>query len=222
VHLDKTKGTKVPPLDVAGDCMQWICDGKGHVALVEDTDDTPWSNEYCFAWKCVGWTPVRETKLHANCLMDGGLIGFCDANGGCSQCVIDADCQADEMCREGVCVKCGDGVQNGNEVCGGSCGKCISEPCTDSADCAGGNCVFTNLSGPLAKVCCSSACDGVCQRCSEVTGFCTNVTQGNQDIDTCNTPGVGCSGVSCKIQNGYACTKNLDCISGQCSNGYCK
>jgi hypothetical protein len=217
--LNDGEGTSIASLNAAGDCMKWICDGKGHIELVPDTIDVPWSNADCFSWECVGWTPVRKVKVGTNCTMEGGVVGFCDVAGACVHCVIDANCQVDEQCREGACIKCGSKDQNGNEVCGDSCGNCVGAGCGDDADCASGNCVFTNLQSP-AKVCCSSACDGVCQRC-EKTGDCIDVTPGQQDIDSCNDTGKVCAGTLCKIQIGYPCVKGLDCISGKCINGVC-
>lgn len=224
-------GTKVTNVNanVAGDCMTWVCDGAGGINLAEDVTDAPPSFDPCFKWACNGWTPVRQAQFHAGCIMLNGKGGFCDEQGVCRQCAIDADCASQGTlaphCDKGLCIGCDDGIKNGDEVgidCGGSCGACLGVSCFGDKDCASGYCVFTNQNPPQpAKICCNHPCDGICETCSGNGGFCVVVPVGGPDVDTCNTPDKACAGTQCKFKSGYPCGQAADCLSGVCSNKVC-
>ncbi|MHC4836566.1 MAG: hypothetical protein ACYTF3_00040 [Planctomycetota bacterium] len=62
----------------------------------------------------------------------GGGTPYCDPGGGCVECLVDADCGAEELCCDGVCSATDPAVQC--EACG--------TPCADQSDaCAGRACV---------------------------------------------------------------------------------
>jgi hypothetical protein len=226
VSFNAVPGTKLIAGQVFGDCRSWICDGAGGIDLQVDSEDFPHLPDPCFIWTCNGWTPLRTPNFHAPCLTSKGTGGFCDDKGTCLQCVLDADCPGvGQRCKANICVSCGDGIQNGDETgvdCGGSCGACLSAPCTGDQECATGNCGFTNAQAPKPeKVCCDAPCDEVCFQCS-TAGFCGWVPTGSPDVDTCNSPYEACKTGSCKIKTNYPCVQNSDCISGSCVSGTCK
>ncbi|WP_282425473.1 hypothetical protein [Polyangium sp. 15x6] len=213
-----TAGTHIPALDFIGDCQRPVCDGHGIVVNEVTPSDKPWSYDACFEWVCIGVTPLRAPKIGTNCIMDGGLIGKCSESGMCVQCVKDLDCPVAHRCEDAVCVKCGDYHQNGDEICGGSCGQCKATSCDEDSDCASGQCVFTN--GFPARVCCTGDCAGICEQCDAMTGTCVAVPK-NQKDDSCLGIGLACFNSQCKTITGYPCIKGTECISGLCVNGTC-
>lgn len=197
---------------VEGDCKAVVCNGAGGTMVIADHSDFPPSYDACFTWQCVGKTPLRTPNIGQKCLMDSGLIGHCGIDGVCVQCVEDVDCGSGSRCEESICKKCGDGEPNGAEICGGSCGACVGSTCDGDLECASGHCVPTNTIPQ--KVCCDSACDGICQRCS-LTGKCEPVTSG-PDVDTCYLPDVACTNGQCRFKIGHDCFSNFDCVSNSC------
>jgi hypothetical protein len=93
----------------------------------------------------------------------------------------------------------------------------------NGANCqANDHCVSSNC---VDGVCCSSACDGECQRCNApgAPGTCQNIPQGQTDPQ-CTAPMNVCSAgptPACKLPNGQACTANADCASNNCSAMVC-
>jgi hypothetical protein len=223
IFKNTAQGIPVAAGNIQGDCKRWVCNGQGTTVLEVYPQDIPSSTDPCFTWTCVDWTPVRTAKVHVPCIMEsGGTLGVCGEEGNCIQCIQDTDCPHwGERCFHGTCVSCGNGILDGDETetdCGGSCGVCGGQMCDQDVACASGHCVYTNAAPPnVTRVCCDSACDGVCQQCSPA-GQCEPVPIGQPDVDTCNSPYEGCAGIQCKIKKNYPCWSNSDCISGLCIN----
>ncbi|MDI3292092.1 hypothetical protein [Polyangium sp. 15x6] len=218
----KPEGSVVVAQELKGDCRTWICDGHGAMKLDVDLADAPATYEPCFQWICDGWTPVRLPTIHQPCTMSDGDLGYCDDAGVCVECVLDKDCAWNERCDHGACITCGDIISDGQEICGGSCGLCLGQPCEEDLECAAKKCVFTNVGA--SKVCCDKPCDGPCEACS-ASGACQAVSAGTIDYETCNSPGEVCNGKGqCKVQTGYACKSSVDCASKLCdlATGKCK
>jgi len=107
----------------------------------------------------------------------------------------------------------------GTSSCDGNaaCKKNVGQACTAGSQCVNGNCVD--------GVCCGSASCGTCQSCNLTTpGTCTDIANGNAD----NNPVGQCVGSNmcdgtglCKKVNGQTCTGNVDCLMGNCIDGYC-
>jgi len=216
------KSLPVVSLEVDGDCRRWVCDGHGGTDLEVSIQDAPFSSDPCFEWKCEGWTPVRLPRIHQPCTKNNGDLGYCDLTGVCVECVADNDCSWNERCDQGTCITCGDIMSDGQEICGGSCGSCLGQPCGEDLECAAKKCVFTNVGA--SKVCCDYPCDGPCEECS-TSGACQAVPLGKIDYETCNSPGEVCNGKGqCKVQTGYTCKTNTDCASKLCdlAAGTCK
>ena len=131
--------------------------------------------------------------------------GLCPLMGICDQ---DNDCQSG-ACRGRLCVqRCGDGVCNGLETCGGvnngaactsDCGKCGNPgPCSTNRDCQSGYCA--------GVVCAPNPCGN---------GHCDNVP----GVEQC---GYGNGGPECEqdcglCNGGGPCNSNNDCKSGTCT-----
>ena len=70
----------------------------------------------------------------------------CDAQGGCVECVDEAECTGTDLCEGGSCVPetCGNLALDGDETdidCGGSCAPCTNgDACLVAGDCESGFC----------------------------------------------------------------------------------
>ena len=121
-------------------------------------------------------------------------------------------------------LECNNFEQDGDETdvdCGGG-GTCLElcqsgQMCAENTDCQSDLCT--------GSVCCDSACDAECMTCD--SGFCTTVSQGTEDPDTCTAP-MACDGIgACKLATGEICTMDDDCASDFCNgvggggNGTC-
>jgi len=91
----------------------------------------------------------------------------CDPEEDCTVCPVDCPCGCGEDCLDGTCVfSACDGVECGDNGCGGSCGECSEqETCTE------GFCVCQPVCA--GKDCGSDGCGGVCGDCG-VELICSN------------------------------------------------
>jgi hypothetical protein len=174
--------------------------------------------EQCVAAQCVnGLQDGDETDVDCggSCVpCDNGsdcdgpsdcVSGFC--NGGtCAPCSSDNQCPLDQFCGAGVC----------------SDKKAPGAICADPNQCQSGFCPAQD------GVCCSSACGGLCEACSQgktgvINGTCA-VLAGGVDPDmecaasppsTCGASGMGCSGLGafCALYD-----TNTECQPAFCSN----
>ena len=86
------------------------------------------------------------------------------------------------------------------------------ESCATADECAGGHCVD--------GVCCDSACDGPCERCSDNPGTCEQVTSGD-DPGTCEGTSSCNAFGECRKADGESCASASECASNQCIDGVC-
>ena len=168
----------------------------------------------------------------------------CDASAACKKpngmvCAAAADCKTN-FCVDGICCDtsctgackacdiapdigtCSDVVVGTPDTCPpsttcngyGACFKAIGQACSNAFDCQSGFCAN--------GVCCSSACDGVCESCAlpSSVGTCSLEPLGTQS-DTC-TGAFACDGFGqCKWQNSHPCTLSTECASSFCVDGVC-
>ncbi|RMG18597.1 MAG: hypothetical protein D6729_06840 [Deltaproteobacteria bacterium] len=133
-----TPGTCIRPCASDGDCDR----SQGHV--------------------CTGIQ--QQLYLCADPFQGGVCLPGCANDAECGACNSDPDCQAGEVCDQGVCRRpCSSVAQcNAGEACGGGyCGA----PCANDADCArGAQCVQGACHEPRRL------CDPVARRCDLVCG----------------------------------------------------
>lgn len=114
---------------IPGDCQASICVG-GEVMVVPDDADVPKAPS-CQEAACSGGVPVfTPSPLHAPC--GPSMTGVCDPEGGCVECLDDADCVMEcntGVCKQGVCA-----WTPADE--GAPCG------CCPPGVCVGGNCLI--------------------------------------------------------------------------------
>ncbi|MEO7330253.1 MAG: lamin tail domain-containing protein [Minicystis sp.] len=183
---------------MAADCLELHCDGAGSTTSVADDMDLPPIKDACTDATCDQGIPTFPAKTAGvMCMESGGA--FCDGQGACVECLLDADC-ASSVCQANACApaKCDDGVKNqgeGDVDCGGPCpAKCATgKTCGLADDCVGGVC--------SAGQCAPTCTDGV-----------TN--QGESDVD-CGGP----SCVACPV--GKACGAPTDCATASCVGAVC-
>lgn len=118
----------------------------------------------------------------------------------------------------------------------------VGSSCSTGDDCATNNCID--------GVCCDLSCLGTCRSCAEVktglpNGTCGSVLDGQQTMNGCQTQGMVCSKIGCvssqcfdQVKDGdetdvdcggscpgcdiaHACSKNDDCLAGNCVDGLC-
>jgi hypothetical protein len=102
--------------------------------------------------------------------------------------------------------------------------------CKTDNECYSGHCTAAAGLGNSTTICCDQACNGPCQICG-TSGSCGLQAQGYQDPKclyqstwaTCVTNGeCACDAVGhCTFTNGYGCTGNSQCASGNCQGGQC-
>lgn len=248
-----------------GDCRKRVCDGAGNEVLRPDPTDVPDDGYDCTLDSCTGEMPIH-TDLPKDTPCGIGLK--CNAYGRCTGCNVDADCKPTSernlkcgpnnecYCEEFTCqglnltcgvhgngcggpLDCNDGEKNGSEAgkdCGNvdKCSKCANgNACSSNEDCSSGYCVD--------GVCCSTACDGVCQSCTALgkgypdDGTCGYVHPGQDPDKECNDePATQCglsgvcngAGACAKYENGTACA-DATCNgskyqpAGVCADGQC-
>lgn len=209
-------GTVVKKGDVVGDCRRLECDGKGIIVEVTDEEDEPDDDgSACTKEVCIGWTPYHQ-PLDEGTFCPGGVCRKDD--GVCVPCTVDLHC-GKLYCHQNQCYSCENGIQDGNETgvdCGGSCAKCIGEPCALDDECGSKHCAD--------GVCCSTSC-GTCSTCSEPAslGQCKLVPKYDDDPPACSiNSGKMCNGAGvCKTALGSPCGVSFDCASSKCMGGVC-
>ena len=190
-----TDGTALPTQTV-GDCKKQVCQG-GAVVTVNDDNDLPDDNKDCTQDLCNGGSPASMPE-------PGGTTcsaGVCDGLGACVECLLDADCPAEEpncdvASHQCVPTTCSDGEENGDETdvdCGG--GTC--PPCPVGDDCSAGTDCTSGVCAPNGK-------------CAAPT--CTDSVKNGSETD------VDCGG-TCSIKCGpdKGCDENGDCAGNECS-----
>jgi hypothetical protein len=165
----------------------------------------------------------------ANC-MDGAQNNGetdVDCGGPCAPCAIGQDCVGavdcvTNFCDGGTCADCGgNGDCADAEFCNDA-GVCVADqmpgqPCGNDDECTGNtNCVD--------DVCCQSACDGLCQGCSNALtgaadGTCAPIPQGTDPDDDCDAGSCvtgQCDGAGqCAVEaSGTACGMDVCAVVG--------
>ncbi|MBL8743207.1 MAG: hypothetical protein JNK04_18985 [Myxococcales bacterium] len=142
----------VVDIQLAGDCLDKVCDGEGSTEQVANMDDTPTIGDECVTYSC-GPSGLEFVFNNGVPCSDGG---YCienpqdddPANYECVECTQDSHCDT-SICdeQEGSCspATCGNGLMDGNETaedCGGQdCPSCANGlACVDDDDCLSGNC----------------------------------------------------------------------------------
>jgi hypothetical protein len=190
---------------------------------------------------------VYEYKAYGNtCAGDADCYGGSCRDGFCC----DTKCGACQRCdgpgNGGVCAPVVGAAFAGTEhdtctgtnACDptGACKKKNGQACTAGTDCASGACVD--------GFCCNAACNQACEVCNVTPGTCTAAPKGAGGRTSC---GVGsCNGTSHVCSNacstdadcsasgfcnagtciavsaqGTACTRDRQCASGTCTDGFC-
>ena len=124
-----------------------------------------------------------------------------ESDGKCnpgSQCAKDADCASGVCGDNRLCLPatCSNGEQDGDETgpdCGGSCPKCVGEPCSENEHCTTNYC--------KNKACASPSC----------TDKVKNGTETGND----------CGGECSPCPTGEGCVRDADCETGRCDGGTC-
>ena len=140
-----------------------------------------------------------------------------DADPGCSQCSLDADCEDGnlcngiESCTNGFCqagqqLTCDDGNVCTNDTCLPASGCVFSvnaAPCDDGDACS------------LSDVCAQGACSGTPVDCSNLTDAC--------NTGTCNPADGSCQAIAAvdgtACDDADLCTDNDACTAGFCAGG---
>jgi hypothetical protein len=176
--------------------------------------------------------------------------GTCPACATGKQCLVAADCVSGN-CSGGVCVSllangspCTSGAQCSSSFC--VTGVCCNSACPGSGicgpNCSTGTCTYTSAGTTCAAASCSgstltraSNCDGAGNCVNNGTQNCAPyICSGAACLTSCsgNSPSGDTQCVSSsycnstfncvfKLSSGGACTRNGQCISGNCSGGNC-
>ena len=180
-----------------GDCHFLLCTASGAVAAQPDAIDSYDDGRECTDDYCDSGIPAHEpTAVGVPCQQ-----GYCNANGDCVSCIVDAHCPAAQKCAFGFCVAptCFDGQKQPSETdvdCGGQCSACSSgRTCQVSSDCKSGVCLG-------AMTCAAPTCqDGI---------------KNGDETD------VDCGGAACaRCSPGQGCRFPNDCGSGVCKQAVC-
>jgi hypothetical protein len=156
-------GTATSP-QVVGDCSEAVCDGSGGVTQVaHETDVPPRDGNSCTTSMCVG-TLAMQTPVAAGQPCQNG---YCNGEGGCSDCITDDQCPAALVCSSFMCK------------------KPIGQSCASGAECATTYCVD--------GYCCNEPCTGLCQACAGAksigqSGVCAPIETGSDPDNECVAP----------------------------------
>jgi hypothetical protein len=161
--------------------------------------DEPCLRRVCPGGAC-GFAPVASGTACSD-----SIVGVCDGDGACVECLTTEDCSGDDVCDEHDCVpkECIDGVQNGQETdvdCGGPlCGKCENgEGCALGSDCDSGFCD--------GETCAACGGHGDCpstHHCDIGSGDCLPK---KDDGAVCGAP-AQCKSGFCPSQDGVCCAE---------------
>jgi hypothetical protein len=153
---------------VDGVCCSSSCD------LVCTSCNAPGNAGSCtvvgFDPECGGSCPENTDCLSYG---SGAVAANCEAPGQC-RVVAEADCQEALATPGSPCVA-GTGSCNEGGACAVAGKKLLGEACSANEECAEGHCVVASSGG---SVCCTTACDGPCQACSDA-GRCKEVPAGD-------------------------------------------
>jgi hypothetical protein len=144
----------VVDIQLAGDCLDKVCDGAGSTEQVANMEDTPSQGGTCVTYMCGPSGLEFVFNNGVKCAEDDTL--YCienpqddnPANYECVECTQDSHCDT-AICdeQEGSCspATCGNGLIDGQETaedCGGQdCPSCADGlACVDDNDCLSNNC----------------------------------------------------------------------------------
>jgi len=229
------------------------------------------ANGVCCTTTCSGDCQACTKALKANGTPDGecgvaraGVSCDTDAPAACSNGNITGRlCNANGACVDGATASCTPyGCSTSGRGCATACsaaGGTNVSACRPGFTCdtATGACLGSRPAGALCAangecgsntcvggVCCSSACDGPCERC-DLDGVCKPFARGaaprseacgtytcNGTSGACSTQcsaagdcvtGIPCNTGECRgsLANGAACTIGAACASGVCADGVC-
>jgi hypothetical protein len=226
----------------AGDCQRSVCDGAGHEIVIDDDLDVPVDGNACTDDLCAKGVPSNPwSGAGRPCATSGGKV--CDGQGGCVECVSQADCGGGLACVNNACNSCLDHKKDGTETdvdCGGpSCLPCAaSKACKVSSDCLSSVCSGAPAvcqapscgdgvrNGLETDVDCGGDCPSGCgaTRGCAVDADCAggacvaNCADGERDQDE---TGVDCGGGCAPCGDGGGCVVAVDCQSRVCTAGAC-
>lgn len=217
--------------------------------------------------KCDGenWVDVedcsakgQECKVDGNggATCSGGKQKKCETGETEGKCNPGSSCTEASGCASGVCgdnglclpSTCSNGMQDGDETgpdCGGSCPKCVGEPCSKDEHCITNYCKNRSCASPSCTDKVQNGtetgadCGGDCppcpvgEECDTDSDCKTGRCDGGSCADlpaTCNDnekngeeTGVDCGGSqcgACPLEEN--CEENGDCLSKFCKYGVCK
>jgi hypothetical protein len=188
-------------------------DGNVLVAGGQDGGTALGTSELYLAGLPLGAPCIDGTECGSTFCSDGVCCGIACTD-ECDACSVTAGAAADGQCS----------ALDGDPCTGGTCvlGTCDPDPlpdgssCFEGGDCINGNCVF--------GICCDVPCFGQCNSCSVQTGATVDGTCAALDLVACSDEGITyCDQGSCVSKNddGTACADPIECLSGNCADGFC-
>ena len=176
----------------------------------------------CATRACNGGMCEEGFEAADTACTDGALMGICDGDGNCVECLDNMDCTAPDTCdlATNVCVApgCMNGMMDNDETdtdCGGSCSPCMNmDSCLVDGDCTSGFC-----NGAMTCAACTGPadCDGT-QYCG--AGICTTDKMNGQACTVAETTGDATGNSQCPnnqcnvIGDGTRMCCNSDCSGG--------
>ena len=222
------------------------CNGE----VLEQCDGESWSTvEDCAA---NGGTCEQTQAGMAQCA-GGQQCATGETNGKCnpgSSCTAPSDCASGVCGDNDICLPstCSNGEQDGDETgpdCGGSCPKCVGDPCSrdehcvtnycKSSACAAPSCTDKQKNGTETGADCGGDCSpcpvgegcegdddcktGRCEggTCADLPATCNDGEKNGKESDT-DCGGSDCG--ACALEQN--CKKDGDCLSNYCKFGVCK
>ncbi len=210
----------------SGQCVDGVCCSTACDGLCERCDVEPATG---FCYPSAGDDPDAECGSDAVCNGAGGCIsalgtgcntdsecgsGLC-VDGTCCESLCDGPCEACDN-AQGACLPIESGEDDlcsGFFACGalGQCLKKTGQVCTTLDECLSGFCVGTNIPG--VGVCCDTACDQICQTCTDNTlGECSPQTN-DEHRDFCDGVNWCDDSGNCMPKVGSSCSDMGDCPS---------
>ncbi|MBI4706296.1 MAG: hypothetical protein HY744_34805 [Deltaproteobacteria bacterium] len=206
--------------DPEGDCgPNERCDGKG--ACKKKSGQSCVGPGECLSGKCADGF-CCDAPCAGPCDVCAALLGAAQ-DGTCTY--LKAGEAGSPSCAPHVC-------PGGSAACGTSCAT--SKDCAAVAYCAGGKCAYKKASGALCGlaeectsdfcvdgVCCQALCNGSCEGCDGLPGICKLHEFGTDPNGECGV-GKQCDGSgACKEENGQGCAGGGECLSANCTDGFC-